>query len=101
MGFFKKLLGIGAVAGAGAAGAVVAKKVKENNPEGIGDSNNDGKVNYEDYLVEVEKAVKELYGEGAPAVKEAAKEKLEALKAANPEAREKIEELINKVKNKV
>lgn len=98
MGFLKKLLGIGVAAGAGAAGVALANKIKENNPEGVGDSNNDGKVDYADYLVEAEKAVKELYGENAPAVKEAAQKKLDEIKAANPEALASIEEIINKFK---
>lgn len=98
MGILNKVVGTAAAAGAGAAGVVIANKVKENNPEGVGDSNNDGKVDYADYLVEVEKAVKELYSENAPAVKEAAQKKIDEIKAANPEALAKIEEIINKVK---
>lgn len=98
MGVIKKVVGIGAAAGAGAAGVVVANKVKENNPNGVGDSNNDGKVDYADYLIEVEKAVKELYSENAPAVKEAAQKKIDEIKAANPEAMAKIEEIIKKAK---
>ncbi len=101
MGFLKKLFGAAAAAGTGAAAVKVADKVKENNPNGVGDSNNDGKVDYADYIVEVEKAAKELYGEAAPKVKEAAQEKIEALKAANPEAMAKIEDVIAKVKDDI
>ena len=39
MGFFKKLFGFGAAAGGAAAAVKVAQKVKENNPEGVGDVN--------------------------------------------------------------
>ena len=99
MGFFSKLFGTAAAAGAGAAAVKVADKVKENNPDGIKDVNNDGKVDYADYLVEVEKAAKELYGENAPKVKAAAQAKIDELKNANPEATAKIDDVVNKVKD--
>ena len=50
MGFWKKLFGIGAAAGATVAAAKVADKVKKNNPDGVGDVNGDGKVNAADSL---------------------------------------------------
>ena len=101
MGFFKKLFGTAAAAGAGAAAVKVSDKVKENNPNGVGDSNNDGKIDYEDYLIEVEKAAKELYGEAAPKVKEAAESKIKELKAAYPDAAGKIDSVIENVKKEV
>lgn len=101
MGFFKKLFGTTVAVGAGAAGAVVAEKVKENNPDGITDVNNDGKVDYADYLAEVEKAVKELYSENAPVVKDAAQKKIDDIKAANPDAVAKINEVMDKVKTQI
>ena len=51
MGFWKKLFGIGAAAGATVAAVKVADKVKKNNPDGIGDVNGDGRVNSMDYLL--------------------------------------------------
>lgn len=70
MGFFKKLFGFGAAAGGAAAAVKVAQKVKENNPEGVGDVNGDGAVDYKDYVEEAKKAAGEVYDEVADKVKE-------------------------------
>ena len=43
VGFIKKLLGIGVVAGTTIAAVKVADKVKENNPDGVQDVNGDGR----------------------------------------------------------
>lgn len=72
MGFFKKLLGIGATAGATVAAVRVADRVKQNNPNGVGDVNNDGKVDARDVLAEVGKAAGEVYNATAANVKEKA-----------------------------
>ena len=76
MGFFKKLFG-GVLGGAAVAGSAVAtgkviQKVRENNPDGIGDVNGDGQVDIKDYVEEAKKAATEVYNETSDKVKEAA-----------------------------
>ena len=80
MGFFKKLFGIGAVAGTTVAAMKVSEKYKENNPEGIKDVNGDGKVDAVDVLTEVAKAATEVYTEVADSVKEKAPQVIETVK---------------------
>ena len=80
MGFFKKLFGIGAVAGTTVAAMKVSEKYKENNPEGVKDVNGDGKVDAVDVLTEVAKAATEVYTEVADSVKEKAPQVIEAVK---------------------
>lgn len=80
MGFFKKLFGIGAVAGTTVAAMKVSEKYKENNPEGAKDINGDGKVDAVDVLTEVAKAATEVYTEVADSVKEKAPQVIEAVK---------------------
>lgn len=60
MGLIKKLFGTGATVAATVAAVKVAEKVKKNNPDGIGDVNGDGKVNYKDTVSEVKKAAGEV-----------------------------------------
>ena len=74
MGFLKKLLGIGATAGATVAAMKVAEQYKENNPDGVQDVNGDGKVDVADVAAEVKKAAVEVYQDAAAAVKEKAPE---------------------------
>ena len=62
MGFFKKLFGFAAVK--------VADKVKENNPDGVQDVNEDGKVDYKDYIIETKKAAKETFAEAKEKIEE-------------------------------
>ena len=81
MGFFKKLFGIGAVAGTTVAAMKVSEKYKENNPEGVKDVNGDGKVDAADVLVEVAKAATEVYTEVAEEVKEKVPQVIETVKA--------------------
>ena len=80
MGFFKKLFGIGAVAGTTVAAMKVSEKYKENNPEGAKDINGDGKVDAVDVLTEVAKAATEVYTEVADSVKEKAPQVIETVK---------------------
>lgn len=80
MGFFKKLFGIGAVAGTTVAAMKVSEKYKENNPEGAKDINGDGKVDAVDVLTEVAKAATEVYTEVADSVKEKAPQVIDAVK---------------------
>ena len=80
MGFFKKLFGIGAVAGTTVAAMKVSEKDKENNPEGAKDVNGDGKVDAVDVLTEVAKAATEVYTEVADSVKEKAPQVIDAVK---------------------
>lgn len=80
MGFFKKLLGIGAVAGTTVAAMKVSEKYKENNPQGAKDVNGDGKVDAVDVLTEVAKAATEVYTEVADSVKEKAPQVIQAVK---------------------
>ena len=80
MGFFKKLFGIGAVAGTTVAAMKVSEKYKENNPEGAQDVNGDGKVDAVDVLTEVAKAATEVYTEVADSVKEKAPQVIETVK---------------------
>lgn len=80
MGFFKKLLGIGTVAGTTVAAVKVSEKYKENNPGGVKDVNGDGKVDTLDVLTEVAKAATEVYTEVAESVKEAAPQVVKAVK---------------------
>ena len=81
MGFFKKLFGIGAVAGTTVAAMKVSEKYKENNPEGIKDVNGDGKVDAADVIAEVAKAATEVYVEVAGEVKEKVPQVIETVKA--------------------
>ena len=80
MGFFKKLFGIGAVAGTTVAAMKVSEKYKANNPEGVKDVNGDGKVDAADVLTEVAKAATEVYTEVADSVKEKAPQVIETVK---------------------
>ena len=70
MGFFKKLFGGAAAAGGAVAAAKVIQKVKENNPDGIGDVNEDGQVDYKDYIEETKKAAQEVYGDASEKVQD-------------------------------
>ena len=63
MGFLKKLFGIGVTAGATVAAVRVSDKYKQNNPDGVGDVNGDGKVDTADVLSEVKRAATEVYQE--------------------------------------
>lgn len=80
MGFFKKLFGIGAVAGTTVAAMKVSEKYKENNPEGAKDVNGDGKVDAMDVLTEVARAATEVYTEAADSIKEKAPQIIESIK---------------------
>lgn len=68
MRFFRKLLGIGVVAGTTATAIKVAEKVKENNPAGMVDT--DAKA----VVGEVARAAADVYHETADVVKEKAPE---------------------------
>ena len=89
MGFWKKLFGIGAAAGGTAAAVKVAQKVKENNPDGVGDVNADGKVDYKDYVEETKKAAGEVYEEVASVVGSMGADAIEKAKAMGEELTEK------------
>ncbi len=80
MGFFKKLFGIGAVAGTTVAAMKVSEKYQANNPNGVGDVNGDGKVDALDVMTEVAKAATEVYTEVADVVKEKAPQVIETVK---------------------
>lgn len=108
MGFLKKLLGIGATAGATVAAVKVAEKYKENNPGGVQDVNNDGKVDVKDVVAEVAKAATEVYhdaAEGLAGIKEKASEYVEkgkdAVSDAAEDIKEKAPEYVEKVKDAV
>ncbi|MEA5050296.1 MAG: hypothetical protein VB021_02345 [Oscillospiraceae bacterium] len=93
MGFLKRLLGIGAVAGATAAAMKVSEKYKENNPEGLKDVNNDGKVDVNDVVSEVTKAATQVYNDAADKAKDvaaSAKQKAGELYDQAPEMLEKV-----------
>ncbi len=79
MGFFKKLLGVGVVAGTTAAAMKVAEKVKENNPDGFADEN--GSVEPKAVVSEVVRAAADFYHETADVVKEKAPEVLGKVKS--------------------
>ena len=98
MGFWKKLLRIGAAAGATVAAVKVADKVKKNNPEGIGDTNGDGRVDAADYAREIKKAAGEVYRETADAVKEAAPKVTCKAQSAYEHVVTAVEDAINGVK---
>ena len=112
MGFLKKLLGIGVVAGATVAAVKVADQVKENNPDGVQDVNGDGKVDAKDYFEEVKKAATEVYQDAAAAIKEkapvftqkakdAAEYVKEAVSGAAATVKEKAPEYTEKAKDAV
>ena len=65
MGLLKKLFHIGVTAGATVAAVRVADKVKENNPNGVGDVNGDGQVDAKDTFIEVKRAAKQVYQDAA------------------------------------
>lgn len=70
MGFLKKLLNVGAIAGATVAAVRVSDKYKQNNPDGVQDVNGDGKVDAKDVFAEVSRAASEVYHDAAATVKE-------------------------------
>lgn len=78
MGFFKKLLGVGVVAGTTAAAMKIGEKVKENNPAGFADET--GKVEPKAVVSEVVRAAADFYHETADVVKEKAPEVLDKVK---------------------
>ena len=67
---------------------VIAKKVKDNNPEGIQDTNNDGVIDERDYISEIKVATKETYEKA----KEIAKEKAPIVKEKASIAYEKAKD---------
>ena len=92
--------------------AIVSNRVRENNPNGIKDSNNDGIVDAKDYAEEFKKAAKETYDatkeyakEKAPIVKEKASKAYakakEYAKDKAPIVKEKASEVIENVKEKI
>ncbi len=82
MGLLKKLLQVGATAGAAVAAVRVADRYQQNNPEGVKDVNGDGKVDAKDVAAEVKKAATEVYHETADAVKRKAPEVAQKAKDA-------------------
>ena len=88
--FFKKLFGIGATAAAAVATVKVAEKFRENNPDGVKDVNEDGKVDYKDVAIEVKKAAGDAFDDAKQYVQE-----------KNPKLAENIKEGFEKVKDKV
>lgn len=76
MGFLKKLLNVGVVAGATAAAIKIGEKVKENHPEGFAAEGTEAK----EVMGEVVRAAADLYHETADAVKEKAPEVVEKVK---------------------
>ena len=96
MGFWKKLFGIGAAAGGTAAAVKVAQKVKENNPDGVGVVNEDGVVDYKDYVEVTKKAAGEVYEEVAEKAKEVGAETVEMAKTKGDELRDKIQSAMAK-----
>lgn len=76
MGFLKKLLNVGLVAGTTAAAIKIGEKVKANHPEGF----SAGAVEPKEMMGEVVQAATELYHEAADAVKEKAPEVVEKVK---------------------
>ena len=92
--------------------AIVSNKVRTNNPEGIMDENNDGKVDAKDYAREFKKAAKETYDEAkeyakekAPIVKEkaakVAKEVKDYAAEKAPIVKEKATKIAKEVKDKI
>lgn len=100
MGFLKKLLGIGVVAGTTVAAVKVADQVKENNPNGVGDVNGDGKVDAKDYFEEVKKAATEVYQEASGAIKEKAPVFTQKAKDAAEDVKEAVTNAAETVKEK-
>ena len=88
--FFKKLFGIGATAAAAVATVKVAERFRENNPDGVKDVNEDGKVDYKDVAIEVKKAAGDAFDDAKQYVQE-----------KNPKLAENIKEGFEKVKDKV
>ena len=94
--FFKKLLGIGATAGAAVATVKVAEKFRENNPDGVKDVNEDGKVDYKDVAIEVKKAA----GDAFEVAKKYVQEKNQMLAEDIGKGAHKVKEGVEKVKEK-
>ena len=62
MGLFSGMVKFGAAVGIGIFGAKVIEEINKENPNGIKDYNNDGKVDYRDYASAVSSASKTVYG---------------------------------------
>ena len=88
MGLGKKLLGAGAAVGGTVAAVKVAQKVKENHPDGVGDLNEDGTVDYKDYVEATKQAAADVYED----VSEKAKEVTADLKEKAQDAMAKAKE---------
>lgn len=95
--FFKKLFGIGATAAAAVATVKVAEKFRENNPDGVKDVNEDGKVDYKDVAIEVKKAAGDAFDDAKQYVQEKNPKLAENIK----EGADKVKEGFEKVKDKV
>ena len=95
--FFKKLFGIGATAAAAVATVKVAEKFRENNPDGVKDVNEDGKVDYKDVAIEVKKAAGDAFDDAKQYVQEKNPKLAENIK----EGTDKVKEGFEKVKDKV
>ena len=100
MGFLKKLLGIGVVAGTTVAAVKVADQVKENNPNGVGDVNGDGKVDAKDYFEEVKKAAVEVYQEASASIQQKAPEFTQKAKDAAEDVKEAVTNAARTIKEK-
>ena len=94
--FFKKLFGIGATAAAAVATVKVAEKFRENNPDGVKDVNEDGKVDYKDVAIEVKKAAGDAFDDAKQYVQEKNPKLAENIK----EGADKVKEGFEKVKDK-
>jgi hypothetical protein len=90
VGFIKKLLGIGVVAGTTVAAVKVADKVKENNPGGVQDVNGDGRVDAKDYFEEVKKAATEVYQDAAASIQQKAPEFTQRAKNAAEDVKDAV-----------
>ena len=95
--FFKKLFGIGATAAATVATVKVVEKYKENNPDGVKDVNEDGKVDYKDVAIEVKKAAAGVFDDTKQYVEEKNPKLAEDIRTGA----DKIREGADKVKDKV
>ncbi len=98
MGFIKRLLGIGVTAGATVAAMKIAEKYQENKKNAAEDVNGDGKTDFNDTIVGVAQAAKDVYNDVAGKVTKAAGTVKDKAPDFVEEAKEEAAELAKEAK---
>lgn len=97
MGIIKGTLKVGALVGTGYVGKKIYDRYRENNPDGVGDVNGDGTVDYKDTASEIVRAAEEVLGEVGGKAKEKGGEAVKVAGQVIVDVSEKIREKIGNI----